>query len=132
MKLQNRSNVATMTDDLLTALLAELVMRWRVGPERFLIGNRCWLPRWRFQPCERLQDAVRLLERAAPEEFSMGAAESGSFWVKVRIAGTTGEAVEPSKPRAIAFAIARAFKFDVDSSTVSIIDAAGARRRCDE
>jgi hypothetical protein len=59
----------------------------------------------------------------------MGAAESGSFWVKVRIADTIGEAREPSKPRAITFAIARAFGIDVDSSRVSIIGAVGTSRR---
>jgi hypothetical protein len=47
----------------------------------------------------------------------------------VRVVGTTGAAHEPSKPRAITFAIARALGIPVDSSRVSIIDAAGARRR---
>jgi hypothetical protein len=121
-----------MTAEVLTARLAERVMHWRVGPERFLIGDRRWLPRWRFQPCERLEDAFRLLKQSAPDEYSMGAAENGSFWVKVRVADATGEACEPSKPQAITFAIARAFGIDVDSSRVNIIDAVGARRRCDE
>ena len=121
-----------MTADMLTALLAERVMHWRVAPDRFLIGDRRWLPRWRFQPVERLQDAFSLLEQAAPEEYSMGAGENGNFWVKIRVAGTTGEALEPSKPRAIAYAVARAFGIEVDSSSVGIIDAAGVRRSCDE
>jgi hypothetical protein len=116
----------------LTALLAERVMHWRVGPERFLMGDRRWLPRWRFKPAERLKDAFRLLEQAAPEEYSMVGAENGSFWVKVRVAGTTGEARDLSKPRAMTFAIARAFGIDVDSFRVNVIDAAGAKRRCDE
>ena len=121
-----------MTAEVLTALLAERVMHWRVGPERFLMGDRRWLPRWRFKPAERLQDAFRLLEQAAPDEYSMVGAENGSFWVKVRVAGTTGEARDPSKPRAMTFAIARAFGIDVDSFRVNVIDAAGAKRRCDE
>jgi hypothetical protein len=116
---------ASVNGDRLTALLAERVMGWRVGPERFLIGDRRWLPRWRFQPAERLQDAFRLLEQAAPQEYSMGAGKNGNFWVKVRIAGTTGEALERSQPRAIAYAVARAFRIDVDSARMSIIDAAG-------
>jgi hypothetical protein len=116
-----------MTTEQLTRILAERVMGWGVGPERFLIGGRRWLPRWRFQPGKRLADAFRLLEHAAPSEYSMGAAENGSFWVKVRVAGTTGEAREPSKPRAITFAVARALGIDVDSSRVSIIDAVGTR-----
>ena len=121
-----------MTSENLAALLAERVMGWTVGPDRFLMGNRRWLPRWRFQPAERLQDAFRLLEQAVPEEYSMGAAENGSFWAKVRVAGTTGEACEPSKSRAITLAIARAFGIDVDSFRTSITDAARAKRRCDE
>jgi hypothetical protein len=121
-----------MTVEVFTALLAERVMHWRVGPGRFLMGDRRWLPRWRFKPAERLQDAFRLLEQAAPDEYSMGAAENGCFWVKVRVAGTTGEAIEPSKARAITYAIARAFGIEVDSSSLETIDAAGVRRRSDD
>jgi hypothetical protein len=122
----------SVTGDHLTALLAERVMHWRVGPDRFLIGDRRWLPRWRFRPAECLPDAFRLLEQAAPQEYSMGAGVNGGFWVKVRIAGTTGEALERSKPRAITYAVARAFRIDVDSSKTSIIDASGARRTSNE
>jgi hypothetical protein len=120
-----------MTSEHLTSVLAEKVMGWSVGPDRFMLGERRWLPRWRFQPVERLEDAFRLLEQAGPEEYSMGAAD-GSFWAKVRIAGTTGEARELSKPRALTFAIARAFEIDVDSFRTSIIDAARAKRTCDD
>jgi hypothetical protein len=80
------------------------------------MGQRRWQPRWRFQPVKRLEDAFRLLEHAAPQEFNMGAAEDGGFWVKVRVAGISGEAHEPSKQRAITFAIARALGLDVDAS----------------
>jgi hypothetical protein len=97
-----------MTSDQLTAVLAERVMGWRVGPDRFLPGNRSWLPRWRFQPTERVEDANRLLERAAPQEYSMNRAQDGRFSVKIRIAGATGEAIESVQARAISFAIARA------------------------
>jgi len=53
-----------MTSDVVTARLAERVMGWSVAPDRYLIGNRSWIPRWRFQPLERLEDAFRLLEKA--------------------------------------------------------------------
>lgn len=122
----------SITGDHLTAILAERVMGWRVGPERFLMGDRRWLPRWRFQPAEHLEDAFRLFEQAGPQEYSMGAGENGTFWVKVRVAGATGEALEPSKPRAITFAIARAFGIDVDSTRLSTIDGAGVKRRGDD
>ena len=103
-----------MTSDQLTAIMAERVMGWRVGPNRFLMGNRRWLPRWRFQPTERVADANRLLERAAPQEYSIDRAQDGRFWVKVRIAGATGEARKSTQARAITFAIARAIGIEVD------------------
>lgn len=105
-----------MTTEHLTAVLAEKVMGWTVGPDRFMMGGRRWLPRWRFQPATRLEDAFRLLENVAPEEFTMGAGESGGFWAKVRVAGTTGEARDVSKPCAITVAIARALGIKVDLS----------------
>jgi len=103
-----------MTIDQLNAILAERIMGWTVGPERFMMGDRRWLPRWRFQPATRLEDAFRLLERAAPQEYAMGAAESGGFWARVRIAGTTGEARGQSQARAMTLAIARAVGLKVD------------------
>jgi hypothetical protein len=105
-----------VTDDQVAAILAERVMGWRVGPERFMMGGRRWLPRWRFQPATRLEDAFRLLERAAPQEYAMGAAENGGFWARVRIAGTTGEARESSQAQAMTLAIARAVGLNVGGS----------------
>jgi hypothetical protein len=87
-------------------------MSWKVGPDRFMMGDRQWQPRWRFQPAQRMEDAFRLLERATPQEYAVGAAKDGRFWAKVRIAGVTGEARESSQARAITFAIARAFGID--------------------
>ena len=107
-KLEPEAEIRIMTNEHLTAMLAEKVMDWRVGPERFLSGNRRWLPRWCFQPAERVEDANRLLERAAPQEYSMHRTQDGRLRVKVCIAGATGEAVESSQARAITFAIARA------------------------
>jgi hypothetical protein len=57
-----------VTDESLTALLAQKVMGWNVAPDRSLIGNRSWIPRWRFQPTEKLDDAFRLLEKVQPEQ----------------------------------------------------------------
>jgi hypothetical protein len=89
-------------------------MGWSVAPDRYLIGNRSWIPRWRFQPLERLEDAFRLLEKAQPECYSMGAGADGAFSVQVRICGCGGEARHESKPRAITLAIARALGLEVD------------------
>jgi hypothetical protein len=102
-----------MTNDQLTAVLAERIMGWTVGPERFMMGDRRWLPRWRFQPAMRLEDAFRLLERAAPQDYGVGTAKTGGFWARVRIAGATGEANEPTQPRAITLAVARAVGIEV-------------------
>lgn len=104
-----------MSEEQLTAILAQRVMCWRVGPDRFLLGQRRWMPRWRFQPTTRLEDAFRLLEQVAPQEYSMGEIEGGGFWVKVRVGDAIGEASESSKPRALTFAIARAVGLEVGS-----------------
>ena len=61
----------------------------------------------RFAPVERMEDAFRLLQKTAPEEYSMGAADD-VFWARVRVAGVIGEARESSQARALTFAIARA------------------------
>jgi len=57
-----------MTVDQLNVVFAERIMGWRVAADRFLLGNRSWLARWRFQPCRKLEDAFRLLERT-PNAF---------------------------------------------------------------
>ena len=90
-------------------------MGWTVGPDRFMMGNRGWTPRWRFQPAEKLEDAFRLLEEAAPEEYSICGDAKGSIHVRVQIAGATGEARGTSKPLAIAHAVARAVGIEVES-----------------
>jgi hypothetical protein len=102
-----------MTSEHLAAVLAEKVMGWSVGPDRFMMGDRRWQPRWRFQPANRLEDAFRLLERAAPQEYALRAAENGGFWASVRISGNTGEAHESSQARALTLAIARALRLDI-------------------
>lgn len=102
-----------MPEDL-TTLLAQRVMGWGIAPERFLLGRRAWIPRRRFQPTERLEDAFRLLEEAAPQEYTMGREGKGLFWARVQIGRATGRARDLSKPRAITLAVARALKLQVD------------------
>lgn len=104
-----------MTKSGLTAILAQRVMNWRVGPNRYLTGNRHWMSLWRFQPLDRLPDAIRLLEAAAPQQYTMQENANGLVSVRVQIGGTTGEARERSKARAIVLAIARALQIPVDS-----------------
>ncbi len=92
------------------SLLAERVMGWEAAPGRFLLGERRWIPRWRFQPTEKLEDAFRLLAAAVPQQYAMGCRAGGLFWVQVQIGGHMGEAQDESKPRAIAMAVARALQ----------------------
>jgi hypothetical protein len=96
------------TTEYLTAVLAERVMGWAVGPDRFLIGNRCWMPRWRFAPTKNLDDAFLLLKHAGPEEYSIRGDRTGSVQVTVRIGDRSGEACDISIAGAITCAIARA------------------------
>ena len=102
-----------MTDDQLTAILAERVMGWSVGPDRFPMGNRGWMPRWRFQPFEKLEDAFRLLEEARPQEYSICGDDEGTIQARVTIDRTAGEARGKSKPTVITQAIARAVGIQV-------------------
>lgn len=102
-----------MTHEQLTAILAERVMRWTVGRERFLMGNREWTPRWRFRPTEKLEDAFRLLEGAAPQEYSLCCDDKGNIHARVRIDGALGEARGTSAPSVITYAVARAVGVEV-------------------
>jgi hypothetical protein len=99
---------ARVTDE-----LARQVMRWKVAPDRFLTGDRRWIPRWRFQPIKNLDSAFRLLEAAAPADYSMKPDGSGQFCVRVQIGAVTGEARHRSKPAAITLAIARAVGMEI-------------------
>jgi hypothetical protein len=89
-------------------------MGWRVGPGRFVLSDRRWLPSWRFQPLENMDDAFRLLEAAAPAEYDMRGGVGSDFHVRVRIGDTTAETRSQCKPRAITCAIARALGIEVE------------------
>jgi hypothetical protein len=120
-----------MTAEALISELAQRVMGWGVAPDRYLIGNRSWIPRWRFQPLDRLEDAFRLLEKAQPEHYNMGLDGSGCFSVEVRIAGKLGVARDELKPRAITLAIARALGLEgVDGEDAARVSAHSLPRSC--
>jgi hypothetical protein len=104
-----------MTSESLTAILAQKVLGWGVAPDRFLIGKRSWIPRWRFQPTERLDDAFQLLEKAQPEHYSMAPDGSGVFCVEVRIGGKLGLASGEPKALAITLAVGRALGIEVET-----------------
>src|SRR5947209_6513322 len=96
---------------MLTALLAELVMGWRVAPDRFIKSGRNWIPKWRFKPLARLEDAVQLLNRAS-DNYTV-TARGRSFTVTVRVAGRTGRTFGGPKARTISVALARTLQSEV-------------------
>jgi hypothetical protein len=104
-----------MTDEILTTILAQRVMGWTVGPDRFLLGDRRWMPRWRFQPTTRVIDAFRLLDRLAAPEYWVVELSRGGFRARVRVRDVGGEAINSSKARALTLAIARAIGIEVDA-----------------
>jgi hypothetical protein len=104
----------TFTPDQLTACLVARVMHWRVSPDRYLTGERASLPRWKFQPAHKMADAIRLLEAANTEEYSLATNADGSLCAKVRIAGANAEARANTKPMAICLAVAAALGLEVE------------------
>jgi hypothetical protein len=97
-----------MTNEHPTASVTEGVMNGHVAPDRFLAGNRCWIPRWRFQPANRIEDAFGLLQDGRHQTFGFGICGTGAFPAEVRIRGRVGQAQDESEARAITLAVARA------------------------
>lgn len=100
-----------MTNEQLAALLAERVMGWGTGPERFMMRGRRWLPRWRFSPVTRLEDAFLLLNHAGGA-YTLVVDPNGLFTAEVRIRGQVGKATGDAKGRTITLAIARALNLE--------------------
>jgi hypothetical protein len=101
-----------MTDAILIDRLAQRILHWNVTPDRFLIGNRSWIPKWKFNPLERLDDAFRLLDEAAPSRYAISLID-GQFRVEVELNSAVGVASEEPKPRAITLAVARGLGLEV-------------------
>ena len=101
-----------MTDTVLTERLAEQVLHWVVATDRFLTGNRTWLKKWKFNPCQRIADAFRLLDAAAPTRYTISLSR-GRFEVEVEIQGRVGRASGDSKARSIALAVSRSLGLEV-------------------
>jgi hypothetical protein len=108
-----------MTTECLIAVLAEKIMGWRAAPARFLMANRQWIPRWRFQPLDNLEDAFRLLETAA-SSYTLHASSDATFIAEVRIANRTGRASGKSKATTITVAVARAIGLDVPDGLLEV------------
>jgi hypothetical protein len=104
-----RSGKSGLADSALVDQLAQQVLHWRVGPDRYLTQNRSWLPRWKFDPLNRLDQAFRLLDAAAPSRYGISFS-NGRFHVEVEVKGIIGRASDTSRTRAIVTALGRSLK----------------------
>ena len=102
-----------MTPQELTNLVATRVMNWTVAPDRFMRGDRKWIPTWRFEPCEKFAHAVQLLDATRPTTYSLSADQNGYFLARVQVDDVVGEARDRSRSRALTIAVARAMGIDV-------------------
>jgi hypothetical protein len=100
-----------MTDDQLTATLAERVLGWKVCPDRFIKSGRAWIPRTRFRPLMRLDDAFLLLDRTAGNYTIRGGRDL--FTAEVRIGARKGKVTGESKARIITLSLAQALGIEV-------------------
>jgi hypothetical protein len=89
-----------------TAFLAERIMGWKAGPDRFVKSGRTWIPRNRFRPLARLEDAFLLLCHAA-SNYRLTSVD-GLFTAEVQIGARTGKATGEPKARTISLAIGQA------------------------
>jgi hypothetical protein len=108
-----------MTSDFLSAVLAEKILGWRAAPGRFLTGNRQWIPRWRFQPLARVEDAFRLLETAATS-YTLRASSDATLSAEVCVASRTGRASGKSNATVITVAVARAIGLAVPDGVLEV------------
>jgi hypothetical protein len=101
-----------VTGDQLTAMLAERVLIWRVSPDRFLKGNRQWMPRWQFQPLRRLEHALQVLDKANGQ-FTLSRAENGNHTALVTVGNRHGSATGKCEAASITVALALALGIEV-------------------
>jgi hypothetical protein len=95
-----------VSSDQFTAMLAERILGWKACPDRFIKSGREWIPRNRFRPLTRLEDAFLLLGRAA-RNFNLTSVD-GQFTAEVRMGVRTGRATGEPKARTICLAIGQA------------------------
>ncbi len=106
-----------MNPECLTAMLAKSIMGWKVAPDRYLTGSGSWIPKWKFNPLEKIDDAFRLLEKAA-STFKLATTPGGTFTARVRVGDHTASASGKSKATVITVAVARAVGIDVPDGAV--------------
>lgn len=99
-----------MTDERLTAILAEC-LGWKVCPDRFIKAGRAWIPRSRFKPLARLNDAFLLLDTTAAS-YTLSSV-SGVFTAEVQVGVRTAKVTGPANAQTITLALARALGIEV-------------------
>lgn len=98
---------ATHDEARLADVLAARVLGWRSAPDRFIKSGRTWIPKWRFKPLARLEDAFLLLDRAGGS-YVLSLGSDGVFTVEFRLGERIGKAHGEPKARSITLAISRA------------------------
>jgi hypothetical protein len=96
-----------MNDDQLKEKLARRLLSWKVCPDRFVKAGRSWIPKWRFKPLARLEDAFLLLDRAGGT-YVLSVGSDGVFTAEVQVGDRIGKASGEPKARTISLAISRA------------------------
>jgi hypothetical protein len=94
----NQAQPKLITEQSLTDALAERVLGWKAVPDRYIKSARSWLPKWRFQPFVRVEDAFQLLEAGA-SSYRIEACGPGTFTAEIRIGSDTGKATDRSPAR---------------------------------
>ena len=103
-----RGLASTECEPTIVHQLAQKVFGWSVAPDRYLTVGRSWIPRWRFRPLDRIEDAFCILDHVAPDEFRITGGKGCPLCVKVRIGERVGEARGASGPATITWAVAKA------------------------
>lgn len=96
-----------MIEDRLKEELAARLLGWKAAPDRFLKSGRGWIPKWRFTPFTRLEDAFSLLDRTGGT-YILSVGSNGVFTAEVRVGERIGKAIGEPKARSITLAISRA------------------------
>jgi len=93
--------------------IAKVVFGWRTAPGRFITSGRSWLPRWRFSPFERLDDAFEVLDRVSKHYTLSGRKGGKGFSAEVRVGRRLGKVSGDGKARTITLAVVHALGLEL-------------------
>lgn len=104
-----------MTEARLTIELVQRVMGWRAGEGRWITGSdRRWLPLSSFQPTERVQDTLKLLDQAGAGYAVI--CQLGAFVAEVEIDGRKARARGRELPAVLCDALAHALGIEMETA----------------